>query len=194
MRTSLNILGVFACIAALGGATQWLARDFESDQATSRAQARPQFREIAWQELVPPGWDPLAQYRDQDITQMDDGSAEAVALARRMRETWDNAPTNRALDGARVRLSGYVVPLESDQGRMSEFLLVPFFGACIHVPAPAANQMVHVRLAEPVADLRTMDLVWVNGQLTTGRTDSAMGMAGYRMLATDLQRRHLLPR
>ena len=194
MRASLNILGVFAFVAALGGATQWLARDFEADQAASRAQARPQFREIAWQELVPPGWDPLAQYRDQDIAQLDDGSAEAVALARRMRETWDNAPTNRALDGARVRLSGYVVPLESDQGRMSEFLLVPFFGACIHVPAPAANQMVHVRLAEPLPDLRTMDLVWVNGQLAPGRTDSAMGMAGYRMLATDLQRRHTLPR
>ncbi len=194
MRTSLSILGVFACIAALGAGAQWLARDFERDQATSRAQAQPQYREIAWKELVPPGWDPLAQYRGLNIAQVDDGSAEGVALARRMRETWDNAPTNRALDGARVRLSGYVVPLESDQGRMSEFLLVPFFGACIHAPAPAANQLVHVRLDEPMPDLRTMDLVWVNGQLSTRRTDSAMGMSGYRMLAADVQRRHVLPR
>jgi hypothetical protein len=179
----------------LGATAQWLAQDFERDQATSRAQAQPQFREIAWQELVPTGWDPLAPYRGMVIAQMDDGSAEAeaVALARRMRETWDNAPTNPALDGARVRLSGYVVPLESDQGQMSEFLLVPFFGACIHVPAPAANQLVHVRLAEPMPGLRTMDVVWVNGQLATNRTDSAMGMAGERMLATDVQRRQTLP-
>jgi hypothetical protein len=188
MRTSLRILAVFACVIGLAGAVQWLARDFERDQTASRAQAHPQFREIEWQALVPTDWDPLKPYRGLDIAQIDDGSDAGKALATRMRETWDNAPTNRALDGALVRLSGYVVPLESDQGQLREFLLVPFFGACIHVPAPAANQMVHVRLKEPMADLRTMDVVWVSGQLETGRTDSAMGTAGYRMLATHLER------
>jgi len=194
MRTLLRLLGVFACIALLGGAVQWLARDFERETAASRARLNPQFQEIGWEALVPTGWNPLKQYQSSAIAQLGDGSDAAIALAKHMRETWDNAPTNRALEGALVRLSGYLVPLETDKGRLSEFLLVPFFGACIHVPPPAANQMVHVRLAEPAPDMHTMDVVWVSGRLETGRTDSAMGTAGYRMVATHLERRHTTTR
>lgn len=189
MRSFLRILAVFGLIALLGGAVQWLARDFENDATAQRARVNPQFSEIDWDALVPTGWDPTRQYRGAAIAQLGDGSDAAIALAKRMRETWDNAPTKRELDGALVRLSGYLVPLEADQGRLREFLLVPFFGACIHVPPPAANQMVHVRLAEPVPGLRTMDVVWVSGRIETGRIDSAMGTAGYQMLATHLERR-----
>ncbi len=193
MRNGFRLLAVFACIASLGGIVQWLAHDFDSDSAASRAQLNPQFREISWDALVPTDWDPLKRYRGSAIAQLGDGSDAGVALAKRMRETWDNAPTNRALDGALVRLSGYLVPLEADKGQLSEFLLVPFFGACIHVPPPAANQMVHIRLADPVAGMRTMDLVWVSGRLETGRTDSAMGTAGYRMVAPHMERRNATP-
>jgi len=189
MRSFLRILAVFGLIALLGGAVQWLARDFENDATAERARVNPQFSEIDWDALVPTGWDPTRQHRGAAIAQLGDGSDAAIALAKRMRETWDNAPTKRELDGALVRLSGYLVPLEADQGRLREFLLVPFFGACIHVPPPAANQMVHVRLAEPVPGLRTMDVVWVSGRIETGRIDSAMGTAGYQMLATHLKRR-----
>jgi len=189
MRSFLRILAVFGLIALLGGAVQWLARDFENDATAERARVNPQFSEIDWDALVPTGWDPTRQYRGAAIAQLGDGSDAAIALAKRMRETWDNAPTKRELDGALVRLSGYLVPLEADQGRLREFLLVPFFGACLHVPPPAANQMVHVRLAEPVPGLRTMDVVRVSGRIETGRIDSAMGTAGYQMLATHLERR-----
>ena len=65
-------------------------------------------------------------------------------MMRQMRELWDNAPTNPKMDGARVRLPGYVVPLEEVKGELKEFLLVPYFGACIHSPPPPANQIVHV--------------------------------------------------
>ena len=47
-----------------------------------------------------------------------------------------------SLDGRRVRLSGYVVPLKHKGIRVSEFLLVPYVGACIHVPAPPWNQII----------------------------------------------------
>ncbi len=50
----------------------------------------------------------------------------------------------RAYDGRRVRLPGYVVPLQYDGPRVTEFLLVPFIGACIHVPPPPADQLVFV--------------------------------------------------
>jgi hypothetical protein len=52
----------------------------------------------------------------------------------------------QGLDGQNIRLPGYIVPLEvSEEGRTTEFLLVPYFGACIHVPPPPSNQIVHVK-------------------------------------------------
>ena len=50
-----------------------------------------------------------------------------------------------SLDGKRVQIGGYVVPLDFDATRVKEFLLVPFVGACIHVPPPPPNQIVYVK-------------------------------------------------
>ncbi|HEV8313022.1 MAG TPA: DUF3299 domain-containing protein, partial [Burkholderiaceae bacterium] len=63
-----------------------------------------------------------------------------------------------------------------------EFLLVPYFGACIHSPPPPANQIVHV-FAASGSGARMMEAVWVSGVIRAFRADSAMGTSGYRMEA-----------
>ena len=105
----------------------------------------------------------------------------AAAMLKKMRETWDNAPTNNAMDGKAVRIPGYVVPLEEGKGGMTEFLLVPYFGACIHSPPPPANQIIHVLPKTPAPGLRSMDAVWVSGTMKLVRSDTSMGTSGYRM-------------
>lgn len=136
-------------------------------------------KETSWEELMPPGWDPMKDLRGGNTGPVPEGSAKERDLMRQMREIWDNAPTNPKLDGASVRLPGYVVPLEEVKGELKEFLLVPYFGACIHSPPPPANQIVHVRAATPLKGWRSMDAVWVSGTLKAARTDSAMGASGY---------------
>jgi hypothetical protein len=64
---------------------------------------------------------------------------------------------------------------------MREFLLVPYFGACIHTPPPPANQIIHVTSATPIKGFRTMDAMWASGTLRTAISDTAMGNSGYRM-------------
>ncbi len=140
-------------------------------------------KELRWNDLVPKGWDPIGEIRRTAPPGPDGDSPEAM---RAMREIWDNAPTNRALDGTRARLPGYVVPLDTHAAGVKEFLLVPYFGACIHSPPPPANQIVHVRLASP-AKLRAMEVIWASGLLSVTRTDSWMGKSGYRMEATDVK-------
>jgi hypothetical protein len=73
--------------------------------------------------------------------------------------------TNDDLVGQMVRIPGYLLPLEIEDQKATEFLLVPTIGACIHTPAPPPNQMVHVRYSEgfPVKGLFTP--IWVNGRL-----------------------------
>ena len=87
------------------------------------------------------------------------------------------------MDGALIRIPGYVVPLEESKDGMKEFLLVPYFGACIHTPPPPANQIIHVQLSQPVRGLRSMEAVWIQGPLQAFRHDSFMGVSGYRMQA-----------
>src|SRR4051812_19776056 len=101
------------------------------------------FRTIVWDDLIPKDWDPFKQFKDSKLASLMDGSPQAMAVMREMRRSWDNAPVRFELQGSRVRLPGYVVPLDEARGGVKEFLLVPYFGACIHVPPPPANQIVH---------------------------------------------------
>ncbi|HET7687126.1 MAG TPA: DUF3299 domain-containing protein, partial [Candidatus Macondimonas sp.] len=88
---------------------------------------------------------------------------------------------NPAIAGKPVRIPGFMVPLEFGQKEVKEFLLVPYFGACIHVPPPPANQVIHVIAAKPVKTKDYMDAVWIEGQLELATVNTEMGEAGYRM-------------
>jgi hypothetical protein len=158
------------------------------------AQAQPReagksvggYRTATWEELIPKDWDPRKTFRDRNPGRIVEGSPEEQALMRELREAWDNAPTRADLNGARVRLPGFVVPLELGAGTVREFLLVPYFGACIHSPPPPANQIIHVTLTSP-KPLRTMDAVWASGVLRTQRRDSSLGVSGYSMEAAQAE-------
>ena len=143
-------------------------------------------RTITWDALVPAGWDPFKDFKDLNFQNLDDGDPCATAMLKKMRDVWDNAPVNEAMVGQSVRIPGFIVPLEDSKDGMKEFLLVPYFGACIHSPPPPANQIVHVLPKSPAKGLRSMDAVWITGRLVTGRTDSYMGAASYRIEAVSV--------
>jgi len=141
------------------------------------------FRQINWDELVPKNWDPMKELRGNDLSGLSDADPRATAMLKKMREVWDNAPGNPALDGQAVRIPGYLVLLEDGKDGITEFLLVPYFGACVHSPPPPANQIIHVLPKTPAKGLRSMDAVWISGTLVREKVDSYMGAAGYKMQA-----------
>ena len=144
-------------------------------------------RTIGWEQLIPAGWDPYKDLRALNLDALDDNDPRAEEALQKMRKMWDNAPINPLVLGQSVRLPGYVVPLEDLEGGIKEFLLVPYFGACVHSPPPPANQIVHVLLSKPDKKLRLMDVVWVSGPLSATKTDSHMGVASYRIDAKALK-------
>ncbi|MGE0797700.1 MAG: DUF3299 domain-containing protein [Lautropia sp.] len=140
------------------------------------------YPEISWDDLVPEDWDPMKEIAGLDqLGGLSDWDPRAKKLLDQLRAAWDNAPTVAAMADRPVRLPGYLVPLEQTQQGIAEFLLVPYFGACIHTPPPPANQIVHVAVVKPIRGFQTMDAVWVSGVLTVARTNSSMGASGYRM-------------
>ncbi|MCM8612200.1 DUF3299 domain-containing protein [Accumulibacter sp.] len=139
------------------------------------------YRLIGWDDLVPKGWEPMAAFKGLDLARLQDSDPKAQEALENARRLWDQAPAEKAMNGQKVRIAGFVVPLERRGEQVTEFLLVPYFGACIHVPPPPANQIIHVVAEKPVGNMRTMDAMWVSGTLGLDRTDTGMGVAGYRM-------------
>jgi hypothetical protein len=99
------------------------------------------------------------------------------------------------LDGQLVRLAGYALPLENSQSGVKEFLLVPYVGACIHVPPPPPNQIVLVSLGKAFELKDYFTPVWVTGRMTVGRltkslelVDGASSIAmGYSMAGVSVE-------
>ncbi len=93
------------------------------------------------------------------------------------------------LNGKPVRLGGYVVPLDFEATNVKEFLLVPFVGACIHVPPPPANQIVYVKVEKGFEVSDTFAPVTVTGTIKTDFAVTGLADAGYTMEATSVEPR-----
>lgn len=145
--------------------------------------------ELDWDALIPEEWRPekLLEDLSEDGASLDDiqdDDPRAEQVMEKLMALWDQAPVVESLDGKRVKLPGFVVPVEFDLNELSEFLLVPYYGACIHVPPPPANQTVHVVLPEGKSyRAGVFDTVWVTGVLRIERFSSEMADAGYRLEA-----------
>ena len=106
--------------------------------------------------------------------------------------------TNAELDGAKIRMPGYMLPLEFHGTKVVEFLLVPWVGACIHTPPPPPNQVVHVTLDEGNAfeSSTGFEPVWIEGEMQTRTSTQNLYMTdgssdidiGYRLQAKLVER------
>ena len=88
----------------------------------------------------------------------------------------------RAIDGKRVKIAAFIVPLEDDLQEADEFLLVPYFGACIHTPPPPPNQMIYVKMSgHKRIKIGWRDPVVFEGVIHVWRVDSPYGAVSYDM-------------
>lgn len=145
------------------------------------AHAAEPYPEIKWEALIPKGWDPSRDFKNLDLGKLQDSDPRAMEALEKLKALWDNAPTEPAHNGKKIRLAGYVLPLERRGDKVIEFLLVPYYGACIHTPPPPANQIIHAKSAKPLAGVKMMEAIWVYGTLTVQRGETTWGVAGYRL-------------
>jgi len=141
-------------------------------------------RELTWSELIPKDASPqpAQQAPMHDLSQLADALAAESGPA--AQQAAPDAPVIKELDGQQIKLPGYIVPLDvTEEGRVTEFLFVPYFGACIHVPPPPANQIVHVTSELGVLMDALYQPFWIEGPLRVEAHSSEMGTAGYQMAA-----------
>lgn len=140
------------------------------------SEPRAELREIDWLELMP---------------------AEDLALLEHMPELEhegdgppllpDEIMTGRVvpeMGNVEGRIPGFVVPLKTTKDmRILEFFLVPYYGACIHVPPPPPNQLIHVKYKKGFKIEALYDPIWVQGTLVIDRTETELGTSSYSMEA-----------
>jgi hypothetical protein len=82
----------------------------------------------------------------------------------------------------RIRIPGFIVPLASDEKQnISEFFIVPYFGACIHFPPPPPNQILHVKTDKKIRLNSLQDAFWFEGQIKIETTNNLLGKAAYSL-------------
>lgn len=153
------------------------------DDAETRRLPPAAYKDVSWAKLIPKNWDPGATLRGLDFSNIKDSDPRAIKALLRVQKAWTKAPVNPKMNGALISIAGYIAPLDNDREHLREFLLVPFFGGCIHTPPPPGNQIIHVLLSKSISLDELNSAVVVSGKLETVPSNTALGFAGYRMAA-----------
>lgn len=157
--------------------------------AAGSVRAHAGTHDTAWARLLAPGWDPQRFIDELRLEELGDMDPEAQAALAKLHAIWDAAPPNPALDGTAVRLSGFMVPLGPERPHIERFVLVPYFGACVHSPRPPANQMVRVVPLRPIpASERGNSALVATGILRIRPGPTDLGAAAYEMAGARIER------
>ncbi len=136
--------------------------------------------ELDWEDLIPEA------VREQVFAAMADPTVDHNSPNATQQSSAILTATRTDLNDKTVKLPGFVVPLYGDGKTVTEFLLVPYFGACIHVPPPPANQIVHVRYPAGMNADWVYDPIWVIGSIKATSIVTELAETGYGMKASDV--------
>jgi uncharacterized protein len=139
-------------------------------------------RELDWEDLVPA--DSKSHLPAGGPAPIHDYLGEGGLAAQQVLDF----AVNKALDGNNVKLPGFIVPLEvSKEGKVTEFFLVPYVGACIHVPPPPPNQIVYVHDEKGLALESIWEAYWVTGKMSITNRSTRLGAAAYQIAADKVE-------
>jgi hypothetical protein len=148
----------------------------------SKPAAAGAIKEIDWDELIPP--DARSKFMGAPPPAAHDYLGEGGMAAQQVMDF----SVNQALDGSNLKIPGFIVPLDvGKDGLVTEFFLVPYFGACIHVPPPPPNQIVYVRMNKGIALDSIYEAYWITGRMKVSRKATRLGASAYQLDASKVE-------
>lgn len=151
------------------------------------------FLEVEWVELIPKeDLDALLNPPDYLADIEDGGADDQIGDKLRSEPTSDSQDRYQQalvstdivqdMDGQAIRIPGFIVPLEfSSEQVTTQFFLVPFFGACLHLPPPPPNQIIFINAPEGIKLESLYQPYWVSGMLQASLTENDVAKAAYSM-------------
>lgn len=152
------------------------------------------YEEIDWVALMPEDDLSALLNRPEFLNDIADGSAADSVddfaskqledeQAQRYQQTLVSTRVIEAFDGKAIRIPGFIVPLEqNDEQKATAFFVVPYFGACLHMPPPPPNQILYVEYKEGIAVENLYDPYWFEGTVKIDNHESALGTSAYSLV------------
>lgn len=151
------------------------------------------YQDIEWTALIPE--DDLNALLNPPayLSEVADGSAQDSVeafnnknledeQARRFQEALSSTRVVEQFDQQAIRIPGFIVPLEAgDNRRVTEFFIVPYFGACLHMPPPPPNQIIHADLTTGIEVENLYQPYWFEGTLSIAKVKNSMGTSAYKL-------------
>jgi uncharacterized protein len=123
-------------------------------------------------------------FNSTEVNSLSVPSPEEQAYAAALKSTNVNAE----YDQKSIRLPGFVVPVEyNDNQVITEFFLVPYFGACIHVPPPPPNQIIYVKYPQGLELTALYDPFWIEGTMKTQLIQNEIALSAYSIDASNIK-------
>ncbi|MDP3459427.1 MAG: DUF3299 domain-containing protein [Hyphomonas sp.] len=146
-------------------------------------------KRIGWEDLMPEGEEErLAQMYQAQMSMLYSGAGVAEGSAADTAVQIGTFNTVKELNGKKIRIPGYTVPFEyGADAQIKEFLLVPYFGACIHSPPPPPNQTVFIMADKPIKMKDLAQAVWIEGTIYTQTQESELADAAYTIKLTGIE-------
>ncbi len=168
-KIRLFIIGFALCVS-------WVAAHVNAGSEELNGE---KVEQIEWDQLMPADYSLDALFDESDLGALDDLDPKAALLMDELQQALQSAPIVPEMNGKMVRIPGFVVPVEGEDQQVYKFFLVPYFGACIHVPPPPSNQIIYARY-EPGVKLESLyDAIWITGKLKTETFSHELASSGY---------------
>jgi len=161
--------------------------------ATVNVALAAEYEEIDWVALMPEDDLSALLNRPEFLNDIADGSAaDSVESftskqledeqAQRYQAALVSTRVIKEFDGKAIRIPGFIVPLEqNDDQEATTFFVVPYFGACLHMPPPPPNQILYVEYKEGIAVENLYDPYWFEGTVKIDNHESALGTSAYTL-------------
>jgi len=146
-------------------------------------------RKITWEDLAP-DLSPKARAAAAELNARIDTMSDDEIQASLDIINAEGDTIVEALDGETVSIEGYLVPLDFESTEAKAFVLVPYIGACVHVPPPPPNQIIFVKYDDGVAMKILEENLWtpfrVSGNLRAASAVTELAEVGYQLSASDI--------
>ena len=134
--------------------------------------------ELSWSDLLPKGESVVPDALRGLIEHGSAPLASQQPSSNGVRTDWN---------GKTVRLPGFIVPIDYSGTGVTAFILVPYVGACVHVPPPPANQLVLVTTEQPYESDGLFESVSVTGMFGVSSISTELAEIGYAMSAERIE-------
>ena len=177
-RTELTYLQRRQVLAALASLTAGGALSACSSEPEPSG---PRAKDVSWADLIP-------ENGGSSFDRLDQGGVVQHGEIPVGSEQLPGSEVVAALDNKRVRIPGFMVPVVNSGVGITAFLLVPFVGACIHVPPPPPNQLVFVASQTPYEQGNLFEPVRVTGIMEIMSLSTDLAEVGYTMEAERIEK------